>query len=55
MVVVTSIYCAKLEPVHDAVTGKIVERSLADLKEADRTVMSVYQGMRQVPPIDDER
>jgi hypothetical protein len=44
MLIVTSIYCAKLEPVQDAATGKAIERNIADLKDTHRDLVSVYQG-----------
>jgi hypothetical protein len=50
MLIVTSIYCAKLETVHDAATGKIMERSIADLKDADRNLLQVYQGTNRMHP-----
>jgi hypothetical protein len=55
MLIVTSIYCAKLEPVQDAATGKILERNIADLKEANRNLVSVYQGTNRLHPMDGER
>jgi hypothetical protein len=48
MLIITSIYCAKLEPVHDAATGKIMERNIADLKDAHRNLVSVYQGTNRM-------
>jgi hypothetical protein len=55
MLIVTSIYCARLDPVHDAATGKIMERSIADLKDASRNLVSVHQGTNRMHPIDGER
>jgi hypothetical protein len=55
MVIVTSVFCAKLEPVQDAATGKIVERNVADLKDANRDLLNVYQGTNRVQPMDGER
>jgi hypothetical protein len=55
MLIVTSIYCAKLEPVQNATNGKIVERSIADLKEANRNLLSVYQGTNRMHPMEGER
>ena len=52
MVILTSVYYAKLEPVKDSNTGKIVEPSVADLKDAERKLTSVYQGTNRVHPID---
>jgi hypothetical protein len=55
MLIVTSIYCAKLERVQDALTGKHVERNIADLKDANRDLMSVYQGTNRPQPMDGDR
>ena len=55
MMIVTSIYCAKLERCQDALTGKAVERNIADLKDAARDLMNVYQGTNRVLPMDGER
>ncbi len=55
MLIVTSIYCARLDPVHDAATGKIVERSIADLRDANRNLVSVHQGTNRAMPMDGER
>jgi len=55
MLIVTSIYFSKLEPVHDAATGKAMERNIADLKDIHRNLVSVYQGTNRLHPIDGER
>ncbi|WP_348262051.1 hypothetical protein P8935_19880 [Telmatobacter sp. DSM 110680] len=55
MVIVTSIYCAKLERVQDAFTHQQIEPSIADLKDAERDLMSVYQGTNRTQPMDGER
>jgi len=36
-------------------TGKIVERNVADLKDANRDLLNVYQGTNRVQPMDGER
>ena len=54
MLIVTSIYCAKLEPAYDA-TGKALERNIADLKDVHRNLVSVFQGTNRLHPIDGER
>jgi hypothetical protein len=55
MIVVTSIYCAKLERIEDAFTHKRVEPNIIDLKEACRDLLSVYQGTNRSQPMDGER
>ena len=54
MIIVTSIYCAKLERSQDAFTHKLIEPNIVDLKGANRDLMSVYQGTNR-QPIDGER
>ena len=44
MLVITTIYFTRLEPVRDPVTGKLVERNPSELEHADRKVVVVYQG-----------
>jgi hypothetical protein len=55
MLIVTSIYCAKLERVQDALTGKRIDRNIADLKDASRNLVTVYQGTNRPQPMDGER
>jgi hypothetical protein len=53
MIIVTTIYCA--ETSHQPGSGKVVERTVADLKDAERKLVSLYQGTSRVHPIDGER
>ena len=55
MLIVTTIYCAETEPVRQPGTKKAAERTLADLKDAERKLMSMYQGTNRVLPLDGER
>ena len=55
MVIVTSIYCAKLERVQDAFTHKQAELNIADLKDAHRDLLSVYHGTNRTQPTDGDR
>ena len=55
MVIVTTIYCADLETIQEPGTKRIVEKSVADLKNASRDLLSVYQGKYRVQPMDGER
>jgi hypothetical protein len=55
MIIVTTIYCAELEPVHEPCTQKVVEKCVADLKNASRDLLSVYQGTNRMLPMDGER
>jgi hypothetical protein len=50
MLIVTTIYYAEPERRLDPLTGKPVERKPADLKDASRKVVSVYQGTNKVMP-----
>ena len=52
MLVVTTIYCAESEPAKGSDTGKVVVRSIGDLKGADRKLLKVYQGTNREHPID---
>ena len=55
MLIITSIYCAKLERTEDAFTHKQVEPNIADLKGAQRDLLSVHQGTNRTQPMDGER
>ena len=55
MLIVTTIYCADLEPAQPTETGKVHERTVSDLKDASRKLLSVYQGSTRVHPVDGER
>ena len=55
MIIVTTIYCAEPEPATQPATGKVNELTLADLKDAERKLLSVYQGTNRVLPLDEER
>jgi len=59
MLIVTSIYCAKLERAleraQDALTGKGSERNISNLKDANRDLISVYQGTNRATPMDRNR
>ena len=55
MIIVTSIYCAKLERVQDAFTHKPLELNIADLKDADRDLLTIFQGTNRTQPTDGER
>ncbi len=55
MIIVTSVYCAKLERTEDAFTHKPIEPNIVDLRDADRNLMSVYQGTNRQQPMDGER
>ena len=48
MLVVTSIYFAKLESVREPATGRIIEREVSDLKDATREIVSLHQGSSRV-------
>lgn len=50
MLVVTSIYFAKLETVREPATGRISERNVSDLKDAEREIVNVHQGSSRVGP-----
>ncbi|MGA8090549.1 MAG: hypothetical protein WCA10_24955 [Terracidiphilus sp.] len=51
----TTIYCAESEPAHQPGARKAPEKTLADLKDAERKLMSMYQGTNRVLPLDEER
>lgn len=55
MLVVTTIYCAELEPVRAPGREKVAEKCVADLKNASRNLLSVYQGTHRTLPADGER
>ena len=55
MLIVTTIYCAESEPAKQTNAGKVTEMTLADLKDAERKLLSVYQGTNRVVPLDEER
>jgi hypothetical protein len=55
MMIVTSIYCAKVERTQDALSGKHIELNAADLKQASRDLMRVYQGTNRPLPMDGDR
>jgi hypothetical protein len=55
MIIVTSIYCVKLERTEDAFTHKPIEPNLTDLKDANRDFLGVYQGTNRPQPMDGER
>ncbi len=55
MVIVTTIYCAGTGSALQPGTGKVAERTVADLKDADRKLVSMYQGTSRVHPVDGER
>ena len=48
MLTITTIYFAHLEPIHDPVTGKTIEKELSDLEKAERKVVVVYAGSNRV-------
>lgn len=50
MLILTTIYYAEPEPKRDPLTGKRVEKKPADLQDASRKVVSVYQGTNKVLP-----
>ncbi len=55
MIIVTTIYCAESRPVQQPHTGEVIEMTVADLKDAERKLLSVYQGRNRVLPLDEER
>ena len=55
MIIVTTIYCAESEPDHQPKTGKVLQMTVADLKDAERKLVNVYQGTNRVLPLDGER
>ncbi|MDR5726566.1 MAG: hypothetical protein RB191_03755 [Terriglobia bacterium] len=55
MIIVTTIYCAETEAARQPGSGKVVERTVADLKDAERKFVSAYQGTSRVHPVDGER
>jgi hypothetical protein len=50
MLVVTSIYFAKLEPVREPATGRPIEKQVSDLADAEREIVSLHQGSSRVRP-----
>jgi hypothetical protein len=50
MLVITTIYFAKSEPVREPATGRIIERKVDDLAEAEREIVSLHQGSSRVVP-----
>ena len=50
MLVVTTIYFAKLEAVREPATGRVLERRVTDLVEAEREIVSLHQGSGRVGP-----
>jgi hypothetical protein len=48
MLVVTSIYFAKLDPVREPATGRIIERQVSDLVGVQREIVSLHQGSSRV-------
>ena len=57
LIVITATYCVELEPVHDPITKKIVERGVSDpdLEDVDRKLVIVYAGSNRVPPDENSR
>jgi hypothetical protein len=55
MLIVTTIYCAETEHVDQPGTKKAAEKTLADLKDGERKLMSMYQGTNRALPLDGER
>ena len=55
MIIVTTIYCAETERAHQPGSDKVAERTVADLKDAERKLVSMYQGTNRVHPLDGER
>jgi hypothetical protein len=55
MIIVTTIYCAHSEPAQQPHTRKVIEMTVADLKDAERKLLGVYQGTNRVLPLDGER
>jgi hypothetical protein len=55
MIIVTTIYCAESEPAQQPKTGKVIQMKVADLKDAKRQLLGVYQGTNRVLPLDGER
>ncbi len=55
MIIVTTIYCAETEAARQPGSGKVVERTVADLKDAERKFVSAYQGTSRVHPVDGDR
>lgn len=52
MIIVTTIYCAETEPAKQTNAGKATEMTVADLRDAERKLLSVYQGTNRVLPLD---
>jgi len=50
MLVVTTIYFAKLETVREPATGRVLERRVSDLAETEREIVSLHQGSTRVTP-----
>ena len=48
MLIITTIYFTKLEPVREPATGRIIEREVSDLAGAEREIVSVHQGSSRV-------
>jgi hypothetical protein len=55
MIIVTTIYCAESETTHQPGTKRAAEKTVADLKDAERKLLSMYQGTNRVLPLDGER
>jgi len=55
MLILTTVYCAEAEHIQRPGTGKVIEMTLTDLKEAERKLLGVYQGTNRVLPLDGER
>ena len=55
MIIVTTIYCAELEIIQEPGTERVTEKNVADLKNASRNLLSVYQGKNRVLRLDGER
>lgn len=52
MLIITTIYCAKLEPAKAPTVEKSAQQNIADLKDAGRELLSIYQGKNRVLPLD---
>lgn len=50
MLVISTIYFAKSEPVREPATGRIIERQVSDLTEVEREIVSLHQGSTRVAP-----
>jgi len=50
MVLVTTIYFAKLETVREPATGRVIERKVSDLVDVEREIVSMHQGSSRVGP-----